>query len=216
MGQRIPAVFVNGLKNACVWEHDWGFVVYRAAFSDGDAWDRFRATFSSVNHQSFDRLAAFYSNPDDVRVSQRFWRCRFVDEPGLEGKDPAAIREHYSALWRDLPSGLQHPLCLVATKEIFDSFERYTASYSDATSATIARADPFIKVLYQSHLVDNDMDDDEDPPVKMFNAGMRALIDELFPISIRTEMSFDKVDRGNDDKVWLGFAWEVDIILGSG
>jgi hypothetical protein len=27
------------------------------------------------------------------------------------------------------------------------------------------------------------MDDDEDPPVKMFNAGMRALIDELFPIS---------------------------------
>ncbi|RYO41462.1 hypothetical protein AA0113_g10989 [Alternaria arborescens] len=45
------------------------------------------------------------------------------------------------------------------------------------------------------------MDDDEDPPVKMFNAGMRALIDELFPTSIRTKMSFDKLDSGNDDKV---------------
>ena len=101
-----------------------------------------------------------------------------------------------------MPSGLQHHLCLVATKEVFESFERHTASYLDATSATIARADPFIKVLHQSHLVDNDMDNDEDPPVKMFNAGMRALIDELFPISIRIEMSFDKLDPRNDDKVW--------------
>jgi hypothetical protein len=110
--------------------------------------------------------------------------------------------------------GLQHPLCLVATKEVFESSERHTASYPDATSATIARADPFIKLLYQSHLVDDDMDDDEDPPVKMFNAGMRALIDELFPISIRTKMSFDKLDPGNDDKVWLGVAWEEDITRG--
>ncbi|RYN37963.1 hypothetical protein AA0112_g4067 [Alternaria arborescens] len=58
------------------------------------------------------------------------------------------------------------------------------------------------------------MDDDEDPPVKMFNAGMRALIDELFPTSIRTKMSFDKLDPGNDDKVWLGVAWEEDITRG--
>lgn len=28
MGRRIPAVFVDALKNACVWEQDWGFVVY--------------------------------------------------------------------------------------------------------------------------------------------------------------------------------------------
>lgn len=90
---KIPAVFVDALKNAGIWEQDWGFVVYRANFSDGGAWDRFKETFSSENHQSFDRLEASYSNPDDVRVSQRFWRCRFVDEPGLEGKDPAAIRE---------------------------------------------------------------------------------------------------------------------------
>ncbi|CAN9348139.1 unnamed protein product [Alternaria sp. RS040] len=151
---------------------------------------------------------------DDVRVAQKFWRCRFIDEPGLNGKDPAAFKEHYSSLWGDLPSGLQHPLCLVATKDVYESFERYTASYLDTTGATIAQADPFIKVLYQSHLVDDDMDDGDDPPVKMFNAEMRALIDELFPISIRTEMSFDKVDPGNDDKVWLGVAWEEDIIRG--
>jgi hypothetical protein len=46
-----------------------------------------------MSDQSFDRLATCYSNPDDVRVSERFWRCKFVDELGLEGKNPAAIRE---------------------------------------------------------------------------------------------------------------------------
>ncbi|KAH8631303.1 ww rsp5 wwp [Alternaria alternata] len=90
---KIPAVFVDASKNAGIWEQDWGFVVYRADFSDSDVWERFKETFSRMNDRSFDKLATFYSNPDDVRVSQRFWRCRFVDEPGLEGKDPATIRE---------------------------------------------------------------------------------------------------------------------------
>lgn len=93
MDQKIPADFVDALKNSCVWKQDWGFVVYRTAFSDGDAWERFKETFSNVSHQSFDRLAAIYSNTDDVRIAQKFWRCRFIDEPGLKGKDPAAIKE---------------------------------------------------------------------------------------------------------------------------
>jgi hypothetical protein len=90
---KIPAVFVDASKNAGIWEQDWRFVVYRASFSDSDVWERFKETFSRINDRSFDKLVTFYSNPDDVRVSQRFWRCRFVDEPGLEGKDPATIRE---------------------------------------------------------------------------------------------------------------------------
>jgi hypothetical protein len=90
---KISAVFVDALENAGIWGQDWGFVVYRANFSDRNAWERFEETFSRMSDQSFDRLAAYYSNPDDVRVSQRFWRCGFIDEPGLEGKGPAVIRE---------------------------------------------------------------------------------------------------------------------------
>ncbi|KAF2134780.1 hypothetical protein P153DRAFT_380591 [Dothidotthia symphoricarpi CBS 119687] len=224
MQHTAPAKFVEALQGSGCWEEEWGFVIYRATFEDDDAWEKFKETFHSLTEETFSDALRTYSNQDEMRVAQRFWKCRFIDDRALEGKDIEKIREHYEALRGELTWGLQLGICLVATKDVLDSVKNYPP-LSDDTGRSTTRNHPFVKVLYRSSLVDDvwlDEETDEqsgylihDSP-KLFNAAIYGLIDELFPIVARADVATDKLDPGDDKKVWVAAGWEQDIAGGSG
>ncbi|KAF2730319.1 hypothetical protein EJ04DRAFT_515318 [Polyplosphaeria fusca] len=207
-----PALFVAALKDAGLWDQDWGFVIYRATFDDEAAWLRFKHALSTL-----DALEATYADQEDMQVARARWRCNFVEERSLDGKGALEIHEHYMSIWEQQAPGVQLPICLAVTKDALDSFERQRQRQQEADKAAVVEqaessSCAFVKVVYMPMAVDEGEDgESEDPVPRMFNSALPSLVDELFPIAVRSIMNMDKLDPNDEGKVFVAVGLTQDV-----